>query len=717
MPGLLPEHLAGAVLTGAILPDHLARFEAVGQVAAISSEARKIFIGLLAACVYSWLVIGTTKDVALILNTSSSPLPIINAPIPITGFYVVGATLLAAIYCYFHFYLQPLWRALATLPAVFRDGVTQDDKTDPWQLTNLVRTEFAQLRATAPPLTRLENWLSIVMAWWLVPVTLFALWARYLPAHDLGGLTWLAFLIGATTFFGRYTFRLARATLRGEMPLAGRTPPDGRSRTLLSRVLRELPRLRGGQIIIWFLLPFLIIVGLSVSASTQSPRDADGSVAVFSLSAPEHGLREINPTPAKLLNFVRIRTYADLREAELAQMPQDWDGQHWGEIKRVELRDRNLAFAEATSAFLANADLRGATLTGAQLGFAQLQGADLRAAQLQDGVLWHAQLQGALLAEAQLQRANLTSATLQGANLSLAELWSAPLSRANLQGADLKGAQLQGADLRYAQLQGADLKSAQLQGAQLGSANLQGADLRDAQLQGADLRQAQLQGADLRQAQLQGADLRQARLQGADLRGTRIWRARGNDALWDFADLRASSVQEMTRSDIDALIGAATKGIADEDGRKARTDTLSAMLQIENSPGSGFPEQWRSEPNVMFETGDPRPEPFTWGRPNWDTEGAYDEDLAAFLGDLACNGDAPEAQVRGLARRALEAARLQDGEPDRVWPRLFAARVIGADCALAGGLADHMRRQLEQLAAQADAAAAPPEASTPESAE
>jgi hypothetical protein len=263
--GLLPEHLAGAVLTGATLPDDIGRFEALGQVAAISSEARKVFIGLLAACVYSWLVIGTTKDVALILNTSSSPLPIINAPIPITGFYVIGATLLAAIYCYFHFYLQPMWRALATLPAVFRDGVAQDDKTDPWVLTNLVRTEFAQLRATAPPLTRLENRLSIVMAWWLVPVTLFALWARYLPAHDISGLTWLAFLIGATTFFGRHTFRLARATLRGEVPPAGRTPPGGRSPTLLSRFLRELPRLRWGQVTIWFLLPFLVMVALSFS--------------------------------------------------------------------------------------------------------------------------------------------------------------------------------------------------------------------------------------------------------------------------------------------------------------------------------------------------------------------------------------------------------------------------------------------------------------------
>ena len=77
----------------------------------------------------------------------------------------------------------------------------------------------------------------------------------------------------------------------------------------------------------------------------------------------------------------------------------------------------------------------------------------------------------------------------------------------------------------------------------------------------------------------------------------------------------------------------------------------------------------------------------------------------------------PEAQVRGLARRALEAARLQDGEPDRVWPRLFAARVIGADCSPAEGLPGNMRHQLEELAAQGSAAAASLPASSPDPAE
>jgi hypothetical protein len=161
--GLLPEHLAGADLTGAKLPEEIAKFPALEQVKAISAEARKIFIGLLAACVYSWLVIGKTHDIELILNTAGSPLPIINTAMPIAGFYVLGAAILAALYCYLHFYLQRLWRTLATLPAIFPDGVVLDDKSDPWLLTNLVRTEFTLLRPSAPPLARLENLLAVFL--------------------------------------------------------------------------------------------------------------------------------------------------------------------------------------------------------------------------------------------------------------------------------------------------------------------------------------------------------------------------------------------------------------------------------------------------------------------------------------------------------------------------------------------------------------------------
>jgi hypothetical protein len=92
----------------------------------------------------------------------------------------------------------------------------------------------------------------------------------------------------------------------------------------------------------------------------------------------------------------------------------------------------------------------------------------------------------------------------------------------------------------------------------------------------------------------------------------------------------------------------------------------------------------------MFDNNDPEPEPFNWGRREWATE---------FLGDLACNPNGPEAQTRALAKRAFYTGQPFGGEPDRLWPRFFAARVISPDCPPAKGLPDDMRRQLEQLAA------------------
>ena len=489
-PWLLPEHLAGSDLTGNwTLPDEITKFAALDQVAAISSEARKVFIGLLAACVYSWLVIGTTKDVDLILNTASSPLPIINTSIPIAGFYVVGAALLAAVYCYFHFYLQRLWRTLASLPAVFPDGTALDDRTDPWLLTNLVRADFQRLQQNAPPLTRLENLLAILLAWWLVPLTLLALWARYLPAHYWLGTTWLVALVGITALFGRHSYRLAGATLRGEMPAAAAEDDDGRG--VPRRAWYEFRQIRSDQLTVGLTA---VLIVCSLSAFRDNPQDAHTWVA-------------------KGLNFVGIRTYANLREVNVAEPPDVWDGKDWSKVKRRDLRGRNLAFADGAGAFLANTDLRGANLTGADLSGAQLQGADLG----------RAQLDGAELSDAQLQGADFGGAQLQGAELGDTQLQDAELGRAQLQGADLGRARLQGANVSLAKLQGANLSGAELQGANLSGAELQGADLGPAERRArAGLTFISAETAFFRPAQLQGADLRAARLEGANLSGAEL---------------------------------------------------------------------------------------------------------------------------------------------------------------------------------------------------
>ncbi len=246
--GLLPEHLAAADLTRAKLPPEIEKFPALDQVKAISAEARKVFLALLAACVYSWLVIGTTKDVALLLNTASSPLPIINTAIPIAGFYVIGASVLAAVYCYLHFYLQRLWRTLASLPAIFPDGVALDDKTDPWLLTNLVR---AACSARSPRPSARAAGALLVRVPRLVACAAYParFWARYLPAHGLAGTS-------GWSFSSASPYSLAGTPSASPAPLCGsdfRTAKqtDGPSQRALARAWRGLGGLRQDKLTGW----------------------------------------------------------------------------------------------------------------------------------------------------------------------------------------------------------------------------------------------------------------------------------------------------------------------------------------------------------------------------------------------------------------------------------------------------------------------------------
>ena len=103
----------------------------------------------------------------------------------------------------------------------------------------------------------------------------------------------------------------------------------------------------------------------------------------------------------------------------------------------------------------------------------------------------------------------------------------------------------------------------------------------------------------------------------------------------------------------------------------------------------------------MFEAGDPKPEPFDWGPRKWATEEAYDEDLAAFLGDLACGRDVPEAQTRASPARSRTCAP-RDGEGPIASGLSSSPRASSAaDCPPAKGLPDDMRRKLEELAARA----------------
>jgi uncharacterized protein YjbI with pentapeptide repeats len=285
-----------------------------------------------------------------------------------------------------------------------------------------------------------------------MPLTLVALWGRYLPRHGWFGTFLLGVLTGLTVFFGWHTFRFARATLRGEAP-----PPIWLG---LGQSWREF-RAQG-----WLGRIFMLLVALTPAALLVC------SVGTFWVNP-----RQPDSWAAKGLNalsFVGIRTYADLREANVAERPDGWDGNDWSKVKRVDLRGRNLAFADATGTFLANADLAQSKSQGrdpakcsasrlssrgrgprvfdqrlqASVAFDKNCDWDFqRIAQGRDGDLGHAQLQGADLSAAELEGANLSYAELQETSFEHARLRGACFIEARLQDANLSGAQLQGANL------------------------------------------------------------------------------------------------------------------------------------------------------------------------------------------------------------------------------------------------------------------------------
>jgi uncharacterized protein YjbI with pentapeptide repeats len=389
--------------------------------------------------------------------------------------------ILIAVYCYFHLYLQRLWRCLASLPAIFPDGQALDDKAYPWLLNGLVRKHFKKLELDQRPLTRVENFVSILLAWWVLPFTLLAFWIRFLPRHDWWVTALHVALIAGAAWFGVYSYRLAVRTLRGEKRNRGDQPR-------LVRIWRTVRcNLTGGMAAAGF--GGGIVVALSVDTATIEPGDD-------LLTALGSGLG--------------YETYADLTDDDVSTKPSEWTGRdetatvEIAQIKGADLEDMDLRNADARGAFLAKAKLGGADLRGANLSEA-----DLREVQLQDELMEDI-VEAFSPAEVTFARAkhkaDLRGALLTGANLAGANLGDADLRGAGLWRANLRGAGLRRADLRNAILDRADLKGAVLVYANLSDADLSGANLNGANLRGAKLRGAGLRGADLSGADLSGAD-------------------------------------------------------------------------------------------------------------------------------------------------------------------------------------------------------------------
>ena len=567
---LLSAQIAGADVAGAKLPEAIADFEGLKIIAEATSNAQKVFIAMLGGCLYCWLTTGTTKDAALLTNSASSPLPVIGTALPIVGFYLVAPVVLVALYFYFHLNMQRLWEALADLPAVFPDGRPLDKVADPWLLNGFVRAHFFRLRDERPPLSRMQQWLSILLAWCAVPVTLFVFWGRYLLRHHLLGTLLHVGLLAASIGGGWTFYRLARATLRG----APRKPFVWGDARKDGRIYKRIAGVSGACLfgVIFYLVSAKVIEG-----------GGWGTLGFWRLAAGS--LQEIG-----------FRPFADLGRQDVSTKPSNWTGdvKEYPLVKSANLPQANMQYANAYLAFLVNADMRQADLSkanlseanlwNADLSDAKLLNADLSNAHLSKANLSNAHLSGADLSKADLSDANLpnahlSNANLSGADLSKAKLWSADLSDANLSEADLSEAELDGANLSGADLSKADLLKTKLSLADLSRAKLWNADLSDAKLSNADLSEAELYAANLSGADLTAARLSKTKLSGADLSKAKLWNGSTfSDAKLSHADLSGADLYGANLSGADLTAAPANLSGADPATKLSKANLSEANL-------------------------------------------------------------------------------------------------------------------------------------------
>ena len=511
--GLWFGRLGGTNLFDAVLPESISAVDsskAIGDATKVARWFYFLTIGVSAICS---LLIAFTSDVRLLVNSSALHTTRLGNLLPMTGLYLGGPLVLLALSLRFHFLLLRLWGSMAALPAVFPDGQTLE-KDGPWYLMGLVRRHFRWQGESRSAMTAFETVLSTVLAYWVVPVTLFFFWLRYLPRQDFRGTLLHVFLM---------TLSVATATCVPFVVSRVLRPGDIRipKSTNVLRMILGTTRaaLATGCI--------LFVISLGVNRGLPADRAAAAS------ESPSDPRR----WAAMVFQSVGYRPYADLTEAVLSTPPpagETWTDETVERISGARLNQMNLRFARGYRAFLINAKLWRANLEGAYLSEADLRGANLREALLRSAILDRVQLTHAVLVSANATGTNLAASDLRFADLSYGTFENAILSNAKVSGAslyavnlrnaqllrtdlsrtDMRDTKLEHAVLSFANLEQTDLSSAKLGEANLTGARLKGTILLDADLKKADLRGAYLAGAVLREAEMDGANLA-----GADLRG------------------------------------------------------------------------------------------------------------------------------------------------------------------------------------------------------
>ncbi|GDX40004.1 hypothetical protein LBMAG21_02960 [Armatimonadota bacterium] len=209
--------LAGANLSGAILPAALPLDSFVSRVDDRIKDTGKFFLVLLGADAYSLLTLFSTKslDLKLITNSADAVLPVLNISISIVNFCLITPLILTGGYIYYLLELQRLWEELARLPMLFPDKRKVHERVYPWFVTFLVSRRSPHYQKTetgSRVFASVQNTLLILLTWAATPLTIVYFGLNMVKTRNSGQLYTLEILLTLCLTWGITTYS---ATIRG----------------------------------------------------------------------------------------------------------------------------------------------------------------------------------------------------------------------------------------------------------------------------------------------------------------------------------------------------------------------------------------------------------------------------------------------------------------------------------------------------------------------
>lgn len=503
----------------------------------ISKNSRTTFIAILLAVAYSYLTIGTTTDAALFSNSVASPLPIIQAQVPIVWFYYFAPLILFLLYFYLHIYLQRFWRCVAALPLRHKDGRSLDEYIYPWIISAaFLRAEIPELHSEKSFHFPLEAAISIFLAWWLIPLMLVIFWARYLTVHDwTGTAVHIALIVMSVAGAIRFYYAAKNAV---------------NTEHLLSRSNNIF--LRPNSLVTLGSLFSLVVLGFCTYGTIEGAPKKECTYSELSqCSFVYSGVR--------LLELIGYNPFANFEGSKFMKPDNWWElatsdkfKEQLSEMIGPDFKKKDLRFTNGNRSFLVRADFRQAKMQQIKLDNAILVHADFSDANLDGGILKEADLRWANLSKALLRNTDLTQANLKYCNLNGTDFTDSQLNGADLDhaigievdftSADLRFANLTSVQFPRAKMINTDLQKANLTGAQLESSNFNNATLQSANFFEASLSDSVFDNANLESAKLKTAFIDEAKFLNTNLSKAEMQSVNGYKANFTDAKLMAAKL-------------------------------------------------------------------------------------------------------------------------------------------------------------------------------